>query len=45
MLERRQQPFRDLITRTYPFAETAQALRDWDAAPESFTKILIDLKP
>jgi threonine dehydrogenase-like Zn-dependent dehydrogenase len=43
MLEKRQQPFMELITRIYPFDETAQALRDWDAAPGKFTKILIDL--
>jgi threonine dehydrogenase-like Zn-dependent dehydrogenase len=41
MMEQRQQPFSDLITRIYPFAEAAQALRDWDAAPGSYTKILI----
>jgi threonine dehydrogenase-like Zn-dependent dehydrogenase len=43
MLEKRQQPFIELITRIYPFDETAQALRDWDGAPGKFTKILIDL--
>ena len=41
MMEQRQQPFSNLITRIYPFAKTAQALRDWDAAPGSYTKILI----
>jgi len=44
MMERRQQPFMDLITKIYPVDETAQAFRDWDAAPGRFTKILIDLK-
>jgi len=43
MMERRQQPFMDMITRIYPFDETAQAFRDWDAGPGKFTKILIDL--
>jgi 2-desacetyl-2-hydroxyethyl bacteriochlorophyllide A dehydrogenase len=43
MLEKRRQPFMDLITRIYHFDETAQAFRDWDAAPGKFTKILIDL--
>ncbi len=43
MLEKRQRPFMDLITRIYPFAETGLALRDWDAAPGQFTKILIDV--
>jgi threonine dehydrogenase-like Zn-dependent dehydrogenase len=44
MLEQRQQPFMDLITKIYPFAETAAAFDDWDTAPGKFTKILIDLK-
>ena len=33
MLEARQQPFTDLITRVFPFAETAQALEDWSQNP------------
>ena len=44
MIEKRQQPFTDLITRTYPFDQTAQALADWDATPGKITKILIKLK-
>ncbi len=44
MMEKRQQLFMDLVTKIYPFAETEQAFRDWDAAPGKFTKILIDLK-
>lgn len=43
MLERRQQPFKDLITKIYPFDEVAQAFHDWDAEPGQFKKILIDL--
>jgi threonine dehydrogenase-like Zn-dependent dehydrogenase len=43
MLEKRQQPFEDLITKIYPFAQTEQAFRDWDAAPGKFAKILIDV--
>jgi threonine dehydrogenase-like Zn-dependent dehydrogenase len=43
MLEKRQQPFADLITEIYPFDRTAQAFRDWDADPTKFTKILIDV--
>jgi hypothetical protein len=31
-----------VISRVYPFAESAAALGDWDAAPGHFTKILID---
>jgi threonine dehydrogenase-like Zn-dependent dehydrogenase len=42
MLEGRQQPFEELITRIYPVAQTAQAFRDWDADPNAFAKILID---
>jgi threonine dehydrogenase-like Zn-dependent dehydrogenase len=44
MLEARQRPFAELITKVYPFAETGQAFADWDAAPGKFTKILIDLQ-
>jgi threonine dehydrogenase-like Zn-dependent dehydrogenase len=44
MLEKRERPFTDLITRIYPLAETAQAFRDWDAAPGKVTKILIDAR-
>jgi 2-desacetyl-2-hydroxyethyl bacteriochlorophyllide A dehydrogenase len=43
MMERRQQPFTDLVSRIYPFDQTAQALRDWDATPGEFTKILVDM--
>jgi threonine dehydrogenase-like Zn-dependent dehydrogenase len=43
MMEKRQQPFTELITRIYPFDETGRAFRDWDADPGKFTKILIDL--
>jgi threonine dehydrogenase-like Zn-dependent dehydrogenase len=43
MIEKRQQPFPALITRVYPFAETGQALADWDSDPPHFNKILIDV--
>jgi threonine dehydrogenase-like Zn-dependent dehydrogenase len=43
MLEQRQRPFTDLISRVYPFAEAAQAFHDWDANPAAFAKILIDV--
>src|SRR5258707_5244886 len=33
MIEQRERPFMDLVTRKYPFAETGQAFHDWDAAP------------
>jgi 2-desacetyl-2-hydroxyethyl bacteriochlorophyllide A dehydrogenase len=45
MLETRERPFTDLITKIYPFAETAQAFSDWDTDPGSFTKILVDMRP
>jgi hypothetical protein len=32
-----------IVDKVYPFDETAQAFRDWDAAPGNFTKILIDM--
>lgn len=44
MLARRQVPFRDLISRVYPFPKAPDALRDWDAAPGAYTKILINLE-
>ena len=44
MLEGRRQPFEELITRTYPIAQTEQAFHDWNADPGSFTKILVDMK-
>lgn len=43
MMERRERPFLDLVTRVYPLAETGQALADWNAAPASVSKILIDV--
>ena len=43
MLESRQQPFEEMISRVYPAGETARALAEWDANPGAFTKILIDL--
>ena len=44
MLEKREHPYGDLITRVYSFDDVAQAFRDWDAAPGDFAKILIDLQ-
>jgi threonine dehydrogenase-like Zn-dependent dehydrogenase len=44
MMEKRQQPFMDLITKIYPFDEAARAFHDWDAAPGKFTRILISVK-
>ncbi len=44
MLEARQQPFTDLVTRVVPFQETAQALEDWSKNPGAVAKILVDMK-
>lgn len=44
MLEERKIPFQKLISKIYPVAETARALRQWDDAPGDFIKILIDVK-
>ena len=43
MMEKREQPFLELVSKVYPFEEAAQALSDWDRAPGEFNKILIDL--
>lgn len=42
MLEKREFPFRDLISKIYPFAKTAQAFEDWEKNPAAFSKILVD---
>jgi threonine dehydrogenase-like Zn-dependent dehydrogenase len=44
MLEGRQQPFEELITRIYPIEQAERAFRDWDAEPGSFAKILVDMR-
>jgi len=44
MLEERKIPFQKLISKIYPIGETPHALRQWDAAPGDFIKILIDVK-
>ena len=43
MLEERERPFPDLITRVYPFAEAGEALRSWDANPARFTKVMVNV--
>lgn len=43
MLEERQRPFADLVTRVTPFADTVQSFADWSAAPGKFTKILVSV--
>jgi len=44
MLEQRERPFPELVSRIYPLAETAQAFADWDAVPGAYNKILIDVR-
>lgn len=41
MLEKRERPYGDLVTRVFPFVDTARALRAWDDNPAEFTKILV----
>ncbi len=43
MLEDRQRPFTDLITRVAPFAEIKQTFDDWSADPGKFSKILVQV--
>jgi threonine dehydrogenase-like Zn-dependent dehydrogenase len=45
MIEQREQPFESLVTKVYPYTAAAEALWDWDDAPGSFAKILIDMNP
>ena len=44
MLERREKPFVNMITRIYPFNETPDALKDWNTNPGIVSKFLIDIK-
>lgn len=44
MMEARERPFELLIGRTYAFAETERAFRDWAANPSGMGKILIDME-
>ena len=41
MMEQRQKPFEELITKTYPFGDAPQAFRDWDSEPGKVSKLLI----
>jgi len=41
MLEQRERPFADIISRIVEFEQTPQAFADWSASPQSFTKILV----
>jgi threonine dehydrogenase-like Zn-dependent dehydrogenase len=44
MLASRRQPFEEMITEVYPLTQAEQAFHNWDAAPGSFTKILVDMR-
>jgi threonine dehydrogenase-like Zn-dependent dehydrogenase len=41
MIEQRQFPFTNLITRIYPFENAPTAFADWDSNPAKITKLLI----
>jgi 2-desacetyl-2-hydroxyethyl bacteriochlorophyllide A dehydrogenase len=41
MIEKGRWPFEELITKVYPFEESAQAFADWDAAPGDYNKVMI----
>lgn len=43
MVEKREFPFMELVSKIYPFAETATAFHDWDTAPGKFTKVMIEV--
>jgi threonine dehydrogenase-like Zn-dependent dehydrogenase len=43
MLEQRRFPVDKMISRTTTFAEAGEALRDWSARPQDFTKIQIEV--
>jgi len=43
MIGSRERPFEELITRIYPFEQTAEAFADWDREPKDITKILIEI--
>jgi threonine dehydrogenase-like Zn-dependent dehydrogenase len=44
MLEEKRMPFEKLVSKIYPIEETPLALKQWDAAPGDFIKILIEVK-
>jgi threonine dehydrogenase-like Zn-dependent dehydrogenase len=43
MLERKQFPVEATISATVPLVEAGEALNRWNAAPQSFTKILVEM--
>ena len=44
MLEARERPFPELVSRVYQFGQADAAFRDWAEAPAKVTKILIDAR-
>jgi len=44
MLERKEKPYLNLITKIFPFDQVPQAFQYWDENPGIVTKILIDVK-
>jgi len=44
MFERREKPFTDLITRTFPFEEAPEAFAFWDLHPGQVSKLLVDVR-
>jgi threonine dehydrogenase-like Zn-dependent dehydrogenase len=44
MLERKEKPYLDLITKIFPFKQVPEAFNYWDENTGSVTKILIDIK-
>jgi threonine dehydrogenase-like Zn-dependent dehydrogenase len=43
MLERKQFPVESTISATVPLVDAGDALTRWNAAPQSFTKILVEM--
>ncbi len=44
MFEKKERPFMDLITKVFPFEQTPEAFRFWDANPGSVSKILVKVR-
>ena len=43
MLEKREHPYKELISRVYPFDQVQQAFVDWDHNRNDITKILVKI--
>ncbi len=44
MLERKEKPYSDLITKIFPFEQVPEAFKFWDENTGSVTKVIIDMK-